>query len=55
MRGLPSVVASRSVNGVVALHTKLLKENLLRDFAELYPDRFNKNKRNNSKKVATRL
>ena len=36
-----SVVASRSVNGVAALHTKLLKENLLRDFAELYPDRFN--------------
>ena len=36
-----SVVASRSVNGVAALHTKLLKERLLRDFAELYPDRFN--------------
>ena len=36
-----SVVASRSVNGVAALHTKLLKENLLRDFADLYPDRFN--------------
>jgi len=36
-----SVVGSHSVNGVAALHTKLLKEKLLREFAELYPDRFN--------------
>ena len=36
-----SVVASRSVNGVAALHTKLLKERLMSDFAEFYPDRFN--------------
>ena len=36
-----SVVGSQSVNGVAALHTKLLKESLLKDFAELYPDRFN--------------
>lgn len=36
-----SVVGSHSVNGVAALHTKLLKENLLSDFAELYPNRFN--------------
>ena len=36
-----SVVGSHSVNGVAALHTKLLKERLLKDFAELYPDRFN--------------
>ena len=36
-----SVVGSKSVNGVAALHTKLLKERLLKDFAELYPDRFN--------------
>ena len=36
-----SVVASRSVNGVAALHTKLLKERLMSDFAEIYPDRFN--------------
>jgi starch phosphorylase len=36
-----SVVGSQSVNGVAALHTKLLKEKLLKDFAELYPDRFN--------------
>ena len=39
-----SVVGSHSVNGVAALHTKLLKEKLLSDFAELYPARFN-NKR----------
>ena len=36
-----SVVASQSVNGVAALHTKLLKERLMSDFAEFYPDRFN--------------
>ena len=36
-----SVVGSHSVNGVAALHTKLLKEKLLSNFAELYPDRFN--------------
>ncbi len=36
-----SVVGSHSVNGVAALHTKLLKEKLLSDFADLYPDRFN--------------
>ena len=36
-----SVAGSRSVNGVAALHTKLLKERLLCDFADLYPDKFN--------------
>ena len=36
-----SVVGSHSVNGVAALHTKLLKERLLSEFADLYPDRFN--------------
>ena len=36
-----SVVGSHSVNGVAALHTKLLKNRLLKDFAELYPDKFN--------------
>jgi starch phosphorylase len=36
-----SVVASRSVNGVAALHTQLLKQRLMSDFAEIYPDRFN--------------
>ena len=34
-----SVVASRSVNGVAALHTKLLKRNLLSDFADIYPEK----------------
>ncbi len=36
-----SVVGSQSVNGVAALHTKLLKEKLLKDFAEFYPNKFN--------------
>ncbi len=34
-----SVVGSHAVNGVAALHTKLLKERLFRDFADLYPER----------------
>ena len=36
-----SVVGSQSVNGVAALHTKLLKGKLMRDFADLYPEKFN--------------
>ena len=36
-----SVVASQSVNGVAALHTQLLKQRLMSDFADIYPDRFN--------------
>jgi len=36
-----SVVGSHSVNGVAALHTKLLQERLLREFADLYPEKFN--------------
>jgi len=36
-----SVVGSQSVNGVAALHTKLLKNRLLKDFADLYPEKFN--------------
>lgn len=36
-----SVAASRSVNGVAELHTRLLREGVLRDFADLYPERFN--------------
>jgi starch phosphorylase len=35
------VVGSHSVNGVSALHTEILEERVLRDFRELYPDRFN--------------
>jgi starch phosphorylase len=36
-----SVIGSHSTNGVAALHTDLLKKNILKDFFELYPDRFN--------------
>lgn len=33
-------VGSHTVNGVAALHTTLIKQELLRDFYEMYPDRF---------------
>ena len=36
-----AVVGSCSVNGVAALHTRLLKEKVLHDFAELWPAKFN--------------
>ncbi|MBH53380.1 MAG: glycogen phosphorylase [Opitutaceae bacterium] len=36
-----SVVGSHSTNGVAGLHTELLKKHLLKDFFELYPERFN--------------
>jgi starch phosphorylase len=36
-----AVVGSHSVNGVAALHSRLLQEFLLHDFFELYPNRFN--------------
>ena len=36
-----AVVGSHSVNGVAALHTKLLKSRLFPEFSELYPDKFN--------------
>mgnify|MGYP006079236949 CR=1 FL=1 len=36
-----SVVGSHSVNGVAALHTKLLKKNLFSTFDELYPGKIN--------------
>ncbi len=36
-----AVVGSHSVNGVAALHTELLKTDLLRDFHALWPERFN--------------
>jgi len=35
------IVGSHSVNGVAALHSKLLAEREFADFAELYPGRFN--------------
>lgn len=36
-----AVVGSYSINGVAELHTELLKSRLLRDFADLWPERFN--------------
>lgn len=35
-----AVVGSHSVNGVAALHTELIRKELLPDFAELWPERF---------------
>jgi starch phosphorylase len=35
-----ATVASHTVNGVAALHSQLLKETVLRDFAALWPERF---------------
>ncbi|MBQ0058913.1 MAG: glycogen/starch/alpha-glucan phosphorylase [Lachnospiraceae bacterium] len=36
-----AIVGGHSVNGVAALHTEILKNNVLRDFYELWPERFN--------------
>jgi starch phosphorylase len=36
-----AVVGSHSVNGVAKLHSELIKSDLLRDFYELWPERFN--------------
>ena len=36
-----AVVGSHSLNGVSALHTRILKESLFKDFFELWPLRFN--------------
>ncbi len=35
-----ATVASHTINGVAALHSRLLRETLLKDFAEVYPERF---------------
>ncbi len=35
-----ATVGSHSINGVAALHSRLLIETVLKDFAELYPERF---------------
>jgi len=35
-----ATVGTHAVNGVAALHSTLLKQTVLRDFAELWPDRF---------------
>ena len=36
-----AIVGSFSVNGVAALHSRLLSEGLFRDFAEMWPEKFN--------------
>lgn len=36
-----AIVGSHSVNGVAKLHTEILKSQELRDFYELYPEKFN--------------
>jgi len=36
-----AVVGSHSVNGVAALHTRLLRESLMADFYRLWPEKFN--------------
>jgi starch phosphorylase len=35
-----AAVASRRINGVAELHSELLKRDVMRDFAELYPEKF---------------
>jgi starch phosphorylase len=35
------VAGSHSVNGVAALHSELLRKGLLKDFCDLYPEKFN--------------
>ena len=36
-----AIVGSHSINGVAAIHTNILKTQELRDFYELYPEKFN--------------
>ncbi len=36
-----AMAGSHSVNGVAELHTRLLKQGLMRDFHEMWPDKFN--------------
>ncbi len=36
-----SIIGSHSVNGVAALHTEILKERTLKDFNDIYPEKFN--------------
>ncbi|MDJ0751287.1 MAG: glycogen/starch/alpha-glucan phosphorylase [Woeseiaceae bacterium] len=36
-----AIVGSFSVNGVAELHSRLLREGLFRDFAQMWPERFN--------------
>jgi starch phosphorylase len=36
-----AIVGTHSTNGVAAIHTELLRRNVVPDPAELYPERFN--------------
>lgn len=36
-----AIVGSHSVNGVAALHTRILMEDVMKNFCEIYPDKFN--------------
>ena len=36
-----AIVGSHSINGVSELHTRILKDDLFREFFEIYPKRFN--------------
>jgi glycogen phosphorylase len=36
-----SIIGSHSINGVSEVHTRIIRERLFRDFAEMFPDRFN--------------
>ena len=36
-----AIIGSHSVNGVAALHTKILKEDVMKNFNDLYPGKFN--------------
>ena len=36
-----AIIGSHSVNGVAEIHSEILKNDLFRDFAGLYPDKFN--------------
>jgi glycogen phosphorylase len=35
-----AIVGSHTVNGVAALHTEILRDDIFRDFHELWPERF---------------
>ena len=36
-----AIVGSHSVNGVAAIHSKILVDDVFKDFAQIYPERFN--------------
>ena len=36
-----AIVGTHSTNGVAAIHSELLRRTTVKDFAEMYPERFN--------------